>query len=361
MKKIVCTVLLCLFAGTAVAATVKIGAVQPLSGKISVYGEGFQRAINLAVEEVNAAGGIKGQDLEIVYEDNLSTAQGSVSALQKLISIEKLPVVIGPAASSNFLATCPIAEREKTVFIGAESAASDISSCGSYVFRVFPSDMLQGVGVAKLAEELDYKEVALTYINNDWGVGLANAFKEKYKGKIVEEFTYDEGKADYRSEVLRLKKSNPAAVVNLTYIKEGGTMLKQAHEMKFNPQWLLGSAAKSPKLVELAGEAAEGLIGTYPTFSKTSGLYEHYKAAFAKKYPDEKLPIFGEYNYDMIHLLAKALNNADDLTADSIQASLISASQGFEGVTGDLSFDENGDVGASYGRWSVKDGKIIEN
>lgn len=361
MKKIACTVLLCLFAATAAAETVKIGAVQPLSGKISVYGEGFQRAINLAAEEVNAAGGIKGQDLEIVYEDNLSTAQGSVSALQKLISIEKLPVVIGPAASSNFLATCPIAEREKTVFIGAESAASDISNCGSYVFRVFPSDMLQGIGVAELAEELDYKEVALTYINNDWGVGLADVFKEQYKGRIVEEFTYDEGKADYRSEILRLKKSNPAAVVNLTYIKEGGTMLKQAHEMKFHPQWLLGSAAKSPKIVELAGEAAEGIIGTYPTFSKTSGLYEHYKAAFTKKYPDQKLPIFGEYNYDMIHLLAKALNNANDLTADSIRASLISAAKGFEGVTGDKSFDENGDVGASYGRWSVKDGKIIEN
>ena len=130
--------MLCLIAGTAAAETVKIGAVQPLSGKMSVYGEGFQRALNLAVEEVNAAGGIKGQDLEIVYEDNLSTAQGSVSALQKLISIEKLPVVIGPAASSNFLATCPIAEREKTVFIGAESAASDISKCGDICFSGLP-------------------------------------------------------------------------------------------------------------------------------------------------------------------------------------------------------------------------------
>ncbi len=361
MKKIACTLLLCFIAATAGAETVKIGAVQPLSGKISVYGEGFQRALSLAVEEVNVAGGIKGKDLEIVYEDNLSTAQGSVSALQKLISIEKLPVVIGPAASSNFLATCPIAEREKTVFIGAESAASDISKCGAYVFRVFPSDMLQGIGVAELAEELGYKEVALTYINNDWGVGLANVFKEKYKGKITEDFAYDEGKADYRSELLRLKRSNPTAVVNLTYIKEGGTMLKQAHEMKFAPQWLLGSAAKSPKLVELAGVAAEGIIGTYPTFSKTSGLYEHYKAAFAKKYPDQKLPIFGEYNYDMVHLLAKALNNAPELTADAIRTSLISSSKGFEGVTGDKSFDENGDVGASYGRWTVKDGKIVEN
>lgn len=361
MKKLVCTVILCFLAATVSAETVKIGAVQPLSGKISVYGEGFQRAINLAVEEVNKAGGIKGKDLEVVYEDNLSTAQGSVSALQKLISIEKLPVVIGPASSSNFLASCPIAEREKTVFIGAESAASDISKCGSYVFRVFPSDMLQGIGVAELAEELGYKEVALTYINNDWGVGLADVFKEKYKGKIVEEFAHDEGKADYRSELMRLKRKNPEAVVNLTYIKEGGVLLKQAYEMKFTPKWLMGSASKSPKLVELAGKTSEGIVGTYPTFSKAGDKYGHYKSAFAAKYPENKLPIFGEYNYDMIHLLAKALNNASELTADGIREALIASSKEFVGVTGDKSFDKNGDVGATYGRWTVKDGKIVEN
>lgn len=352
--------LFCFLAGTVSAETVKVGAVQPLSGKISVYGEGFQRAIALAVEEVNAAGGIHGKDLEIVYEDNLSTAQGSVSAVQKLIAIEKLPVIIGPASSSNFLASCPIAQREKTVFIGAESAASDISQCGSYVFRVFPSDMLQGIGVAELAEQLGYKEVALTYINNDWGVGLANVFKEKFKGTIVEEFAHDEGKADYRSEIMRLKRKKPAAVVNLTYIKEGGTLLKQAYEMKFTPQWLMGSASKSPKLVELAGKTAEGVIGTYPTFSKQGDQYEHYKSAFAAKYPDKKLPIFGEYNYDMIHLLAKALNNAEDMTADAIRSSLMTTSKGFVGITGEKSFDENGDVGATYGRWTIKDGKIVE-
>lgn len=360
MKRLVCAVLFCFLAGSVSAETVKIGAVQPLSGKISVYGEGFQRAIDLAVEEINNAGGIKGKKLEVVYEDNLSTAQGSVSALQKLISIEKLPVVIGPAASSNFLAACPIAQREETVFIGAESAASDISKCGSYVFRVFPSDMLQGIGVAELAQELGYSEVALTYINNDWGVGLADVFKSKFKGKIVEEFAHDEGKADYRSEIMRLKRKKPVAVVNLTYIKEGGAILKQAYEMNSTPKWLMGSASKSPKLVELAGKTAEGIIGTYPTFAKEGALYDHYKQAFAAKYPEKKLPIFGEYNYDMVHLLAKAMNNAEALNADAIRRSLMQSSKGFEGITGEKSFDENGDVGATYGRWTVKDGKIVE-
>ena len=143
-------------------------------------------------------------------------------------------------------------------------------------------------------------------------------------------------------------------------IKEGATILKQAHEIKFTPKWLMGSASKSPKLVELAGVAAEGGIGTYPTFAKEGASYEHYKTAFEAKYPDQKLPIFGEYNYDMVHLLAKALNNARDMTADSIRAALIESSKGYMGVTGDKPFDENGDVGATYGRWMVEEGKIVE-
>jgi ABC-type branched-subunit amino acid transport system substrate-binding protein len=108
--------------------------------------------------------------MKIQFEDNNSTAQGSVSAINKLITIHKLPVIFGPAASSNFLAVCPIAQKSRVVLIGAESAAAAISKCGSYVFRVFPFDALQGKGVAGLALDLGYKEIVLTYINIDWGL-----------------------------------------------------------------------------------------------------------------------------------------------------------------------------------------------
>jgi branched-chain amino acid transport system substrate-binding protein len=343
------------------AAEVVVGAVTPLTGKLAVYGEGFQQAMLLSLDEVNAAGGINGQPMKIFFEDNNSTSKDSVSAIQKLITVHKFPVILGPAASSNFLAVCPIAQENKTILIGAESAAAAISQCGSYVFRVFPSDLLQGKGVAELTEYLGYKEVVLIYINNDWGVGLAEVFKEKFLrsgGKLIDEFAYDEGKTDYRSEVLRVKKSSPKAVVNLTYIKEGATMLKQAYEAGVAVQWLMGSAAKSPKLVELAGGAAEGVIGTYPTFSQDTPQYKAYKEGWEKKYPGKKLPIFGEYNYDMVKLTAKALSLAKSMSSDDIRSALIEASKGYIGVTGDKTFDENGDVGATYGRWTVKGGNI---
>ncbi len=349
--------------GLCLAGEVSVGAVTPLTGKLAVYGEGFQQAMLLAAEEVNAAGGINGKKMKIVFEDNNSSSKGSVSAIRKLITVDKLPVIFGPAASSNFLAVCPIAQKNKRILLGAESAAAAISKCGSYVFRVFPSDLLQGKGVAELTDSLGYREVVLTYVNNDWGVGLAEVFKAEFTrggGKILDEIAHDEGKTDYRSEILRIRRHNPKAVVNLTYIKEGGTMLKQAYETGFDVKWLMGSAAKSPKMIKLAGKAAEGVVGTYPTFSQETSQHKVFKAAWEKKYPGKKTPIFGEYNYDMVKLTALALAAADSENPDHIRDALMRVSQGYKGTTGDKSFDESGDVGAAYGRWMVKDGKITD-
>ena len=137
-------------------------------------------------------------------------------------------------------------------------------------------------------------------------------------------------------------------------------MLRQAYETGLSVQWLMGSAAKSAKLVELAGKAAEGIIGTYPTFSQETPQYGAFTAAWEKKHPGKKTPIFGEYNYDMVKLTALALGAAESAEGDAIAAALMKVSQGFVGATGDKSFDENGDVGATYGRWTVKDGAITD-
>lgn len=343
------------------ASNVVVGAVTPLTGKLAVYGQGFQQAMLLALDEVNASGGINGKPMKIAFEDNSSTSAGSVSAIQKLITINGCSVIFGPAASSNFLAVCPIAQQNHTILMGAESAAASISKCGSYVFRVFPSDLLQGIGVAKLVKYLGYKKLVLTYVDNDWGVGLAQVFKEHFKkagGRLIDEFAYDEGKTDYRSEILRIKKDSPKAVVNLTYIKEGATMLKEAYEMDLKVQWIMGSAAKSPKLIALAGKAAEGVIGTYPTFSQNTPQYEAYRNEWAKAYPGKKLPIFGAYNYDMVKLTAKALAAAKSMSVDDIREALIKVSKGYIGATGDKTFDANGDVSATYGRWTIREGHI---
>lgn len=344
--------------------TVEVGAVTPLSGKLSVYGVGFQKAMLAAVKVVNDKGGINGKKLVIRFEDNGSTAQGSVAAIQKLISVAKVPVVFGPAASTNFLAVCPIAQNAKVILISAESAAAKISECGSYTFRVFPSDALQGKGVAQLVQDLGKTSVALTYISNDWGVGLADVFRKAYTsagGKIVGEFGHDEGKSDYRAEVLKLKNMGAATVVNLTYVKEAATFLKQAKQAGFTPHWIMGSAARSPKLVELAGAAADGVIGTYPKVPRGAAPFKAYAAAFKAASPDDKLPVFGGYNWDMVMVAARAIGMAEPYTADAVRQAMPAAGKAYDGATGNKAFDKNGDiVDANYGTWTVKDGKIVD-
>ncbi len=341
----------------------KIGAAFALSGSIAVYGEGFKKCVDLGLEEINAKGGIKGRKVEMVYEDNKSNPKDCVNAVRKLITVDKVPVIFGPAGSSNFMAAAPVAQESKVVLISAQGAAVNLTQAGEYIFRVFPSDLLQGPHLANLALSLGYKKLPVMYVNNDWGLGLKKAFVESFKkmgGTVTDEIPYDEKKTDYRTELLRATKDKPPAVVNLTYINEGAVMFKQAYETGINTQWLCGSAARAPKLVELAGKAAEGIIGTYPYVSQETEEYKTFKAAYVKKYGDDKIPIFGDYNYDMVRIVAGAIEQGG-YTPDGIRKGLVEVGKGFKGATGDKTFDaERSPLKAEYGLWTVKDGKIAD-
>ena len=340
----------------------RIGAAFALSGSIAVYGEGFKKIVDMAAEEINAAGGIKGKKIEILYEDNKSTPKDCVAAVRKLIAVDKVSVLFGPAGSSNFMAAAPVAQESKVVMLSAQGAAPALTKAGEYIFRVFPSDLLQGRGVSELCVRLDYKEVPIMYVNNDWGVGLKNAFIENFKkagGKVTDEIPYDENKSDYRTELIRATRGNPKAIVNLTYIREGAVMFKQSYEMGIKTQWICGSAARAPKLIELAGKAVEGIIGTYPFVSHDTKEYKTFVAAYKKKYGDDKIPIFGDYNYDMVYITAKAIEKGG-YSSDGIRKALFEVAKGYRGVTGDKTFDQDRGVGAEYGEWTIKDGKIVD-
>ena len=367
MKKLI--VLLVVFAMLAVPGapiaraddTIRIGAAFALSGSLAVYGEGLKKCIDLAVEEINARGGIKGRKIEIVYEDNKSNPEDSVRAVRKLITVDKVPVIFGPAGSSNFMAAAPVAQENKVVLFSAQGAAVGLTKAGDYIFRLFPSDTLQGPRLAKLAVSMGYKKIPVMYVNNDWGRGLKDAFVNAYKkmgGTVTDIIACDEKKTDYRTELLRAGKGSPPAIVNLTYINEGAVQFKQAHASGIKTQWLCGSAARAPQMVELAGMAAEGVMGTYPAVPQNTKPYQAFKEAYKKKYGDDKIPIFGDYNYDMVYITARAIEKGG-YTAGAIRKALPGAARGYKGVTGDKTFDaERSPKFAAYGIWIVKNGRI---
>jgi branched-chain amino acid transport system substrate-binding protein len=359
------SLLVCFFVAPIWAAeNVKIGAAFALSGSIAVYGEGFKKCVDLAVEEINAKGGISGKKIEIVYEDNKSNPKDCVSAVRKLITVDKVPVLFGPAGSSNFMATAPVAQESKVVMLSAQGTAEKLTQAGPFIFRIIPSNSKQGQRLAKLAFEMGYRQLPVMYINNDWGLDLKDGFVDSFKkmgGVVTDIIPFDEKKTDYRTELLRANKDNPKAIVNLTYINEGAVQFKQAFETGIKTQWLCGSAARAPKMVELAGKAAEGVMGTYPSVPQDTKEFKAFKAAYQKKYGDDKIPIFGDYNYDMVYLTARAVEKGG-YTAEGIRAALPAAAKDYKGVTGDKTFDESrGMEHADIGIWIVKDGKIEDH
>jgi branched-chain amino acid transport system substrate-binding protein len=343
------------------AEGVKIGAAFALSGSIAVYGEGFKKCVDLAVEEINTKGGVKGKKIEIVYEDNKSNPKDCVTAVRKLITVDKVPVIFGPAGSSNFMAAAPVAQESKVVMLSAQGTAEKLTQAGKYIFRIIPSNSKQGQRLAKMAFDMGYRKLPVMYINNDWGLDLKDGFVTSFKkmgGVVTDIIPFDEKKTDYRTELLRANKDNPKAIVNLTYINEGAVQFKQAYEMGVKTQWLCGSATRAPKMVELAGKAAEGVMGTYPSVVQDTKAYQTFKAAYKKKYGDDKIPIFGDYNYDMVYLTARAIEKGG-YTAEGIRKAMPAASKGYQGVTGDKTFDQDrGMLKADIGIWIVKNGKI---
>ncbi|MRR17344.1 MAG: hypothetical protein EG826_12900 [Deltaproteobacteria bacterium] len=341
--------------------SIRIGAALALSGSLAVYGEGLKKCIDLAVLEINDRGGIKGQKIEIVYEDNKSTPEDSVRAVRKLITVDKVPVIFGPAGSGSFMAAAPVAQENKVVLLSAQGAAVGLTGAGDYIFRVFPSDTLQGPRLAKLTFGMGFKKVPVMYVNNEWGRGLKDAFVNAYKkmgGTVTDSIACDEKKADYHAELLRAGKGSPPAIVNLTYITEGAVQFKQAQASCIKTQWLCGSAARAPQMVELAGAAAEGVMGTYPAVLRNTKPYRAFAEAYKKKYGADKIPIFGEYNYDMVYLTVRAIEKGG-YTAGGIRRALPGAALGYRGVTGDKTFDaERGPKFAEYGIWIVKNGRI---
>jgi len=253
---------------------IKIGAILPLSGDGAKYGEEAQRGIELAVTETNAAGGISGKKVVIVYEDDQGLAKNAVSALKKLASVDKVPVVIGPMYSSTALASAPVAETEKIVLFSPSASSPEYTKAGDYAFRNWPSDIYEGGEMARFAyKKLGLRRVGILTVSLDYGIGLTNVFKntfEKLGGQVPVQEQYVQGATDFRTQLTKLKGTNLDAVYLPGYYNEIGLILKQARELDLQVKFLSCVGFDNPKALEIAGDAAEGVIFARPAYDANS-------------------------------------------------------------------------------------------
>jgi branched-chain amino acid transport system substrate-binding protein len=347
-------------ANSAAGEETVIGSLLPLTGDGAAYGVEIKNGIDLAVEQANAAGGVNGRKIRVVYEDTKGDPTTAVSAFQSVLARYRVPAVIGAAFSGETLAIVPIATREKVVVLSPTASSPKLSGSSPYFFRVWPSDNAEASVMAEFAvNKLGKKRLAVIYSNSDYGVGLRNAFVAKARqlgADIVQQEAFNEKDTDFRAQLQNIKAQNPDAVYMTGYYQEFAQILKQAKELGIAAQFLSCGTFHEPQVISLAGGAAQGVIFTQPYYDPESKdvLVQKFVQQFKAKFGITP-GLYAAHGYDAARVLIRVLQTAKSLDGQSIRET-ISSIKDFPGITGVTTFVAGGDVVKPYRIMTVRKG-----
>lgn len=340
---------------------IKIGATLVLTGPDARAGESARRGIEMSTELANERGGLNGRRIRVIYEDDQGEPQKAVAAVKKLINVDNVPVIIGPMWSSPTLAVAPIAEENKVVLLTPTASNPRITDAGDYIFRNTYSDAFEGSKTADYAYTiLKYRRLGILYINNDFGVGLKEAFSLKLMelgGIVVITDSYDPSSFDFRSQLAKFKQSSIDAIYLVGY-SEVGRILKQSKELGLNVPFISSIMFEITDVVETAGLAAEGVVYAYISYDPDTGdsLSISFSKAYVEKYgvrPDPE----AAFSYDAMSIILHVISEVGTNSTD-IKNRLYSVKD-YHGVTGNTTFDTNGDVIKPIGFKRVINGDYV--
>ena len=326
-----------------------IGHVASMTGEQATFGDSTDKGIRLAIDEQNAKGGIKGKKLEVKTLDDQGKPEEAAVAATRLITEDKVALLLGEVASSRSLAMAPIADQNKVTMISPSSTNPKVTKDGDktrpFVFRVCFIDPFQGTVMAKYAiENLKVKGVAvLRDVGNDYSVGLADFFSATLKqlgGNVVTDQSYKAGDQDFKAQLTTIKNKKPQAIFVPGYYTDVALIARQARELGIKVPLLGGDGWDSSKLYEIAQGALDG--------SAFSNHYTHENPApqiqdFVKKYKEkhgETPDALAAMGYDAAKVAMAAMEKASDLTGPKL-AEAIAATKGYEAVTGNITLNED--------------------
>jgi len=328
-------------AGTASADDVKFGFLVGFSGDMAPWASALNNGAILAVEEINAAGGINGDTLVMVPEDNASTAAGGVRGAQKLINVDKVSAIIGPE-SDPIMAILSLAKDTKTPVISTSAGTEgldDAGGTGAYIYRTNASDSFLGVVHAKLLlDELGQKEIVVVVENLEGTLSGANTFIRNYEkmgGKVVKKVVLAPGQSSYLNEIGEVADANPEGVVFLATGQTAGVnFVKQAYQRGHDWKYWVTSDLQNQDFVDAAGvEIVKG--ATNPVSSQVEGAegWERFSKAYEERFGEA--PQSGFYQaetYDAVILAALAAQAAGASTGEAIDSELVAVSRDGEKV-----------------------------
>jgi branched-chain amino acid transport system substrate-binding protein len=323
--------------------TLLLGEVGSLTGSEATFGISARNGIALALEEANAAGGVKGKKLAVRVYDSQGRPEEAASAVTRLISQDRVLMILGEAASSVSLAMADKAQVARIPMITPTSTAAEVTAKGDYIFRACFIDAFQGKVMAKFTREnLKLTRVAVLQDNKStYSIGLADVFAREFKalgGTIVGQESYSKGDTDFRAQLTALRRTRPEALWVPGYYTDVGLVARQARELGLKVPLLGGDGWDSDKLFELGGSALDGsYFSNHYAPENPDPALQKFLAAYKKAYgsvPDS----VGALSYDTGRLAVYALTQAKDLSGPSIRDAL-AAAKDFPGVTGKITFD----------------------
>lgn len=349
--------------GQAAKPNLVIGMVNPLSGDSATYGVSHKNGFELAREEINKAGGVKGQQVDVLFHDDAGDPKQSAAGAQKYADQKNVVAIVGSCLSSNTLAMVPITDKAKLPHSVVSSSTSKLSGMSQYFFRMAVQDAQVGILMGDLiAQKLKAQKVAILYPNNDYGKGLTAAIEEQVKkhgATVISNQAYLATDKDYSALLTGIKAQNVDALAVAGTYTDGGLITKQARELGLNIPIVGGTGFYSPKFVEIAGKAAEGSIflGAFVASNPDPAVQtfvQKYKAKYNME-PDT----FAALGYDQMYVIAKAMEKATEkgaVTREAVREAMAQTS--YKGITGTVTFDKNGDWVRPYLYITVKEGKF---
>ncbi|MDR9402441.1 MAG: ABC transporter substrate-binding protein [Halothece sp. Uz-M2-17] len=377
----------------------KLGSLFPTTGDLSSIGQNMPKAVNLAVETINACGGVNGQPVELVQEDTQTDPNAGAAAMSKLAEVDQVAGVVGAFASSVSGATIDIAVRNEVMQISSGSTSpvfterAEAGDFNGYWARTAPPDTYQAQALAKLASDRGFERVSTVVINNDYGVGFEQEFVKAFNelgGTVVNEddpVRYDPKATTFDSEASAAFGNDPDAVLGVLYAETGSLLMRSAYQQGLSEgvTELLTDGVYSQEFVSDVGKTQDGqsiiagALGTVPGASGVAleNLTEKWEAEVGGE-----VTAFVPHTWDAAVVMMLAAEKAGENTGTAIKDNYrdITNSPGtevsdpceamelvrngeeinYQGASGDIQFDENGDTVGSYDVWTVQEEGSLE-
>lgn len=329
---------------TTASKTIKIGAIMPMTGDVSLYGTGTVNSIKIAIDEVNKAGGINGMQVQLLYEDDENKPEKSIAAYTKLTTKDKVDVIIGCLTSKCSLAVAPLAQKDKIPMISSSSTNEAVTLVGDYIFRTCYIDSFQGTVCANFAAgKLAKKSAAILFDNgNAYSKDLAREFEKAFVAKggtIVAKEAYTVADQDFNAILTKVKESKPDILFLPDYYSKVSLIAKQVRALGMADLVMLGGDGWD----EIANNAGDEVLGSYyinhfsadSTESLAKEFVAKYKAAYKNEIPNA-LAVLG---YDAMKIVAEAIKVAGSTDKAKIRDAMVKTDGKF--LTGNIRFDAN--------------------